>query len=163
MGIIPSLHLLTTSYRNIYSMFSFSGCDNFPLTVHELDNLWQSSRVLMMMQDDDVAMRCVSEKEIQSLNKTYRGKDAPTNILTFSYAAEGEHDIAICLDVARAEAVERALPIRDYVALLVVHGFLHVCGMDHEESKKSSTAMKEKEREILLACGFVPQALSDVY
>ena len=144
-------------------MFAFSGCDNFPLTVHELDNLWQCARVLFTMPDDDVAMRCVTRKEIQSLNNKYRNKDAPTNILTFSYDAEGDHDIAICLEVARVEALERAIPLRDYVALLVVHGLLHVCGMDHEESEKSSIAMKEREREILRACGFVSQALSDVY
>ena len=144
-------------------MFLFSGCKDFPLTEKELQSLWHMARDRSNMPDDDVAMRCVSADEIQRLNKEYRNKDAPTNILTFSYAPEGEHDIALCLEVARSEAHARAIAIRDYVALLVVHGLLHVCGMDHEESKESEITMQEKEREVLLACGFVSSALSDVY
>lgn len=144
-------------------MFVFLGCKDFPITENDLLRLWETTRTNLQVPDDEVAMRCVSAEEIQRLNKEYRNKDAPTNILTFSYAPEGDHDIAICLEVARSEAESRSIPFRDYVALLVVHGLLHVCGMDHEESEKSLLAMKEKEREILLACGFVPQALSDVY
>lgn len=144
-------------------MFVCSGCENFPLTKNELHSLWESARTLLQMSDDEVTMRCVSGEEIQRLNKEYRNKDVPTNILTFSYASEGEHDIALCMEIASEEARSRTIALRDYVALLVVHALLHVCGLDHEESEKSSRAMQEKEREILLACGFVPQALSDVY
>ncbi|MDA1168886.1 MAG: rRNA maturation RNase YbeY [bacterium] len=144
-------------------MFVFSGCKDFPLTKSELENLWQAARMKRNVADDEVAMRCVGVEEIQRLNKEYRNKDIPTNILTFSYEPEGDHDIAICMEVARAEAETRGIAIRDYVALLVTHAVLHVCGMDHEASKKDSFIMKEAEREILLACGFVAISLSDVY
>lgn len=144
-------------------MFVLSGCKDFPLTENELENLWQAARITRNVPDDEVAMRCVDVEEIQRLNKEYRNKDIPTNILTFSYKSEGEHDIALCMEVARTEANARGIAIRDYVALLVTHAVLHVCGMDHETSEKSSLVMKETEREILRACGFVSRALSDVY
>jgi probable rRNA maturation factor len=144
-------------------MFVLLECENFPLTEKELNGLWQDARQRTSIPDDNITMQCVSKGEIQRLNKEYRNTDTPTNILTFSYTPEGDHDIAICIEVARMEANERNIPFRDYVALLAAHAFLHVCNMDHEESEKDSAMMQEMERKILRACGFVPQGLSDVY
>ncbi len=125
--------------------------------------MWKSATTLTAFPDEEVAMECVSIEEITRLNVQYRNKDAPTNVLTFSYGSDAEHDIALCMDVATEEAKERGITLRDYVALLVAHAFLHVCGVDHEESEEEALHMQTLERKILLSSGFVPQALSDVY
>jgi probable rRNA maturation factor len=138
-------------------------CENFPLTDTEVNNLWQSVRTHTTFPDEHVALECVSKEEITRLNHQYRNKEAPTNVLTFSYGSDAEHDVALCMEVATEEASERDIAIRDYVALLVVHALLHVCGVDHEQSETESIRMKTLEQEILLSCGFVSQALSDVY
>lgn len=135
----------------------------FPLTHTESENLWQHVRSATNVPDEDVALQVVDIEEITRLNKQYRKKDAPTNVLTFSYNTEGEHDIALCIEIATKEARERDIALRDYVALLLVHALLHATGIDHEESEEESMRMQALERDILLSCGFVPQALSDVY
>lgn len=116
-------------------------------------------------KDDIVSVRPVSLEEITDLNSRYRNKKASTNILTFSYtdASPYEHDIALCIDVATDEAKERDIPLRDYVALLIVHAMLHAAGMDHEVSVEEDTKTRVLEQAILSECGFVPVALSDVY
>ncbi len=138
-------------------------CENFPLTDSEVETLWQNVRKQTAFADEDVSLQCVSEEEITRLNHQYRSKNKPTNVLTFSYGPDADHDVALCVEVATREATERAIAIRDYVALLVVHALLHVAGIDHEESEEESVRMQTLEREILLSSGFVPQALSDVY
>ncbi|HLC49655.1 MAG TPA: rRNA maturation RNase YbeY [Candidatus Andersenbacteria bacterium] len=138
-------------------------CEHFPLTEKELEDLWQATRERMHVPDDTVTLECVSIAEIQRLNREYRNKDVPTNILTFSYAPDTDHDIALCMDIAAQEASERSVALREYTALLVVHALLHVSGEDHEKSKQDSLHTAQAEREILLACGFVPEGLSDVY
>lgn len=98
---------------------------------------------------------------IHELNKTYRGVDAPTDVLSFALN-EGEDDvpeeetelgdIIINLDRAEAQAAEYGHSREREVAYLAVHGFLHILGYDHyeEEEKKE---MRTAEEAILSACG----------
>ena len=128
-------------------------CEEFALTNEEANRIWQETIAYRSFSNDKVIVRCVSETEIQQLNSKYRKKDAPTNVLTFSYD-EGEHDIALCLAIARQEAQERGADIRDYVALLLVHAFLHATDMDHERSQHEEEEMQTAEKYILEASGF---------
>ena len=143
-------------------MLLLSQCEDFPLTQEDVDHLLKAVQTNINVPDSDIALACVSAQEIQRLNMEYRKKNAPTNVLAFSYD-DKDHDIAFCMSIAREEAVARTIALRDYVALLIVHALLHVSGLDHEESKEHRAHMEQKEREILLACGFVPQGLLDVY
>ena len=140
--------------------------DVFSLTQQEVEELWSQTLKKTTSADEVVAVQCVSEEEIQRLNARYRKKDAPTNVLTFSYPdAENEtsdteeHDIALCMSVAKREAKERGATLRDYVALLLVHAFLHAVGMDHEESQEQARATIAFEQDILRASGFTPISL----
>ncbi len=142
-------------------MVSLLRCEDFPLFIEEAQALWDEVRSVTGCVDDIVSIQCVDEQEMQTLNARYRGKHAPTNVLTFSY--ESEHDIAICMEVAKREANERNVDIRDYTALLVVHACLHAAGLDHDRSPEEADRTREYERIVLAACGFVSQALSDVY
>ncbi len=135
-------------------------CENFPLTNSQVKSLLDHScKSLKLEEDGIIAIRCLSPSEIQRLNQTYRDKDTPTNVLTFSYD-EKEHDIALCMDIAVQEAKERKVAIIDYVALLLTHAFLHVLGMDHERSSEEDAQTQFLERNILQECGFIPTSLS---
>jgi len=125
---------------------------DFPVAIDEVTALWQRTQEVRKHGDDVVSVRCVTEEEIQKLNKTYRVKDAPTNVLTFSY--DGEHDVALCIDVAQREADAQNISARDYFALLLTHAFLHVTGMDHERSAEEEITTQQMEQDILSSCGF---------
>lgn len=115
--------------------------------------LWQEVVELTGHGDDDVVVRFVSETESQRLNNQYRGQDKVTNVLTFSYGDE-THDIALCAAVAKREAQERGEQLEDYLALLLVHAFLHAVGMDHEGDQQQVKQMQEAERTCLKRAGW---------
>lgn len=116
-------------------------------------------------KDDIISVRCASLEDITKLHARYRGKNSPTNVLTFSYTGTVpyEHDIVLCMDVAKKEAQDRGISLRDYTALLLVHGMLHAVGLDHERSQAEDIKTRTLEREILSECGFVSATLKDVY
>jgi probable rRNA maturation factor len=74
------------------------------------------------------------DAELQSLNRTFRAKDEPTDVLSFPSGDIGERvgDIAISLTRARAQAREWGHELEDEVRILMLHGVLHLLGMDHE-------------------------------
>jgi len=123
-----------------------------PLSAQDVDGLWLAVRKARAWGDDLVTIRCVSETEIRRLNKMYRGRDASTNVLTFSY--EREHDVALCIEVALGEATQRAVDGRSYCALLIIHALLHATGMDHENSSADNRDMQTIQAEILSKLGF---------
>lgn len=141
-------------------------CSDLPLTAHDAEGLWQRTIAQVGRPDESVTVRCVSPAESARLNEVYRGREQPTNVLTFSYPDEesdtgaASHDIALCLDVALAEARERSVEPRDYLGLLLVHAFLHAAGLDHEASADAHQRYEELERAILAAEGFTGQTLS---
>lgn len=132
-------------------------CDTFPLTASDVEKLWQLTRAYRQFPDEEIAVACVSEEKIQSLNNQYRGKDTPTNVLTFSY--DTEHDVAVCSSVIEAEAAQRSVSITDYFALVLVHAFLHVVGMDHEASPAAAIETEAAERAILEQAGLTALSL----
>ncbi len=145
-------------------MLVLSHCEELPLMQEDVQSLWDAVREKTGYQEQDqVSIQCVSEDKIRLLNKQYRSKDAPTNVLTFSYGDNEGHDIALCMSIAVSEAADRKVDIRDYAALLLVHALLHAAGLDHDHSAQEDARTKEYERAVLTRCGFVSQALSDVY
>jgi probable rRNA maturation factor len=76
------------------------------------------------------------DRTLRRLNRSYRGKDKATDVLSFPAAEEiaGEYagDLAISLDTARKQAEEHGHALRDEVRVLLLHGLLHLSGMDHE-------------------------------
>lgn len=90
-------------------------------------------------REGDVAIRIVTIAEIQQLNRDYRHKDKPTNVLSFPFdmpeGIEGIDpilgDIAICADIVAQEAAAQQKKPQDHWAHMVVHGCLHLLGYDH--------------------------------
>jgi probable rRNA maturation factor len=83
--------------------------------------------------------RITNDAELQSLNRQFLGKDYPTDVLSFP----SERDIAISLQRARAQAKEWKHSVEDEIRVLMLHGILHLIGMDHESD---SGQMKRAEQ-----------------
>lgn len=104
--------------------------------------------------DAQLVLRFVGSAEGRALNRQFRGRDRPTNVLTFDYEREPlvQADIVICLPVLRAEAATQGKPERDHLAHLVVHGVLHAQGHDHEDDVEARR-MEALETTILRRFG----------
>jgi probable rRNA maturation factor len=106
----------------------------------------------------------------QALNRTWRGKDAPTNVLAFPAAdpkaprPDGAPlllgDIVLAYETVAREAAEQHKPLADHLRHLVVHGVLHLLGHDHIEPT-AATAMEAREIAILAELG-VPNPYRDI-
>lgn len=101
-----------------------------------------------------VTMRFVDEEESQHLNDTYRGKNKPTNVLSFPYEDEPlTGDIVFCPSVIYSEAAQQGKTVTAHMAHLVVHGMLHLMGYDHL-NHRDAKEMESLETKILAELGF---------
>ena len=99
----------------------------------------------------EVTVRLVPVAEARSLNLAFRGKDHPTNVLTFAYGA-GLGDIVLCPSVIAHEAREQGKALQAHYAHLTVHAILHLRGFDHERDA-DATRMERAEIRILKQLG----------
>jgi len=106
-----------------------------------------------------VSLLVTGEAESRRLNAEYRGKDRPTNVLSFpcdpipGVPERLLGDLVICAPVVAREAAEQGKPLEAHVAHMVVHGMLHLLGYDHER-EADARRMEAREREILAGFGF---------
>ncbi|MEO6351857.1 MAG: rRNA maturation RNase YbeY [Burkholderiaceae bacterium] len=105
----------------------------------------------------ELTIRFVDAAEGQTLNRDYRGKDYPTNVLTFAYTEDQDAevtqaDIILCTDVLQREAAEQGKTLLAHTTHLIVHGVLHAQGYDHENEEEAQE-MEAIEAEILAALG----------
>lgn len=100
-----------------------------------------------------VALLLADDAELRALNARFRGKDAPTNVLSFpSGDADPLGDIAIAFETVAREAAEKSVIFADHLAHLIVHGLLHLAGHDHE-GDADAARMEALEVDILDAIG----------
>jgi probable rRNA maturation factor len=98
--------------------------------------------------DASVTVRFVDAVEARTLNQTYRGIDAATNVLAFVYDEVSGGDIVLCAPVLRREARQQGKALDAHCAHLVVHGMLHLQGYDHHQAAEA-TRMEAREIAIL--------------
>ena len=101
-----------------------------------------------------VSVLFADDAAVRVLNKTWCGKDAPTNVLSFP-APEGFGmlgDIALALDTITAEAGAQGKTVKAHTSHLIAHGVLHLIGHDHVEDA-AAEKMEMREREILASLG----------
>ena len=117
------------------------------------------------LSDSEVSVKFTSDEEVRELNRTWRGKDRPTNVLSFPMADPGElasaqllGDVVLAHGICADEAAARGVAIEAHAAHLLVHGTLHLLGYDHETSDADAEEMEEVERRALAALG-----ISDPY
>ncbi|HTV77026.1 MAG TPA: rRNA maturation RNase YbeY [Steroidobacteraceae bacterium] len=122
---------------------------------------WASAALGRRASGAELAVRVVAPAESQRLNARYRGRDRPTNVLSFPVpalpaAARGAPrplgDLVICARVVREEARAQRKPLRAHWAHLVVHGALHLLGYDHEHNAEARR-MERREVAVLKRFG----------
>ena len=119
---------------------------------------WVETVLNDRLEEAELTVRIVGCEEIQTLNRTYRNKDKPTNVLSFPFEApEGVDlpllgDVIICADVVANEAAEQGKPLISHWAHMVVHGVLHLLGYDHIDDEEAAE-MEGLEIEILSILG----------
>lgn len=107
-----------------------------------------------------------SDAEVQVLNREWRAKDKPTNVLSFpmierddllGLAADGAPemlgDIALAFETCAREAADKGVALEHHAAHLIVHGLLHLAGYDHEISPADATEMEALETKALASMG----------
>lgn len=121
-----------------------------------------AARVLAIYQPDvEVTIRIVSLNEMQALNRQYRQKDKPTNVLSFTMEIPDGMvlfpkplgDIVICADVVNEEAALDNIPPLSHWAHMVIHGTLHLLGYDHETNQEADV-MQAIEANFMQQLGF---------
>lgn len=114
----------------------------------------------------EVSVRLTDDAEVQTLNRDFRGKDKPTNVLSFpqvqadlleslSNSDDGEillGDIVLARETCVREAEEKGLSVADHATHLIVHGTLHLLGYDHMDAA-SASAMEALETKALASLG----------
>jgi probable rRNA maturation factor len=107
-----------------------------------------------LQADAELTLRFVDAREGRRLNRDFRRRDYPTNVLTFDYAAAPvQADIVICVPVAEREARAQRKPRRAHLVHLVVHGVLHAQGYDHEKPADADR-MERLETRLLAELGY---------
>jgi probable rRNA maturation factor len=107
-----------------------------------------------------------SDEEIHALNREWRQRDKPTNVLSFPMLERADllalesdgppellGDIALAHETCAVEAAEKGVPLEHHAAHLMVHGFLHLAGYDHEISPEDAEAMEALEVKALELIG----------
>ncbi len=140
-------------------------CNRWPDPI--VNRLGEAARLVASQTEDwpdepvEVSLLLTDDAEMAALNKEWRDKDGPTNVLSFP-APEGLHDpdadgaplgdIAIGLTIAETEAADQGKSLSDHVLHLWVHGLLHLVGYDHMEDQEGNE-MEALEIRILAQMG----------
>ena len=122
-------------------------------------------------QPAEISVTFVDNAEIQTLNAQYRGKDMPTDVLSFPLGEDGKYDvdqdtgacllgdIVISMEKAMEQAELYGHHLQREVAFLTVHSMLHLLGYDHEQGGLAAVKMREKEEAVLIQLG-LPRTVS---
>ena len=127
---------------------------------------WATAAVQPQSDEVEMTVRIVDEAESHELNLNYRGKDRPTNVLSFPFECPDEvelpllGDLVICRQVVEREAQEQDKPVMAHWAHMVVHGSLHLLGYDHIEDDEAEE-MESLETQIMTGLGLADPYLSE--
>ncbi len=112
-----------------------------------------------------LSLSLVGKTRMRSLNRRYRGRDYPTDVLAFPMESMGEQteiflgDVVICLPIAIGQASRFGNSADQEILRLLIHGTLHLLGYDHEQSPREAARMQRKERAIVQKLSPVPRLL----
>ena len=131
--------------------------------------LQKTAELLELADETEISVLLVDNATIQELNRDYREKDAPTDVLSFPLEEELEGDtepeiiggptsrmlgdIVISVEKAVTQAAEYGHSVERELAFLLVHGLLHLLGHDHEKDEEAKKLMRSEEKRILSALG----------
>ena len=147
--------------------------ENLTLPTQAMEKLQEAldgaAELLALDSDTEVSILLVDDATIKTLNKEYRGKDYPTDVLSFPLEEElGESaepviiggpsgrilgDIVISVETAVAQAAAYGHSLERELTFLAVHGLLHLLGHDHEKDEAAEKIMRSEEKRIMEALG----------
>ncbi|GEA51200.1 endoribonuclease YbeY [Vibrio inusitatus NBRC 102082] len=120
---------------------------------------WLDYTLTQFQPDSELTIRIVDSEESHQLNHDYRGKDKPTNVLSFPFEVPPGveinllGDLVICKQVVEDEAAAQQKTLTAHWAHMVVHGSLHLLGYDHIQDEEAEE-MESLETEIMQGLGF---------
>lgn len=129
-------------------------CDESGLPTQAQFTTWLTAALKDVKPNAEVTIRLVEPEESQALNSEYRGKNKPTNVLSFEFDAPPMvelnllGDLVICKSIIEQEAIEQEKALNDHWAHMVIHGSLHLLGMDHIEPDQA-LEMESLEKKVL--------------
>jgi probable rRNA maturation factor len=124
------------------------------LTAAELRRRARAMMHALALADEELSITLVGDEEMRVLNRDYRGKDKPTDVLAFAMR-EGEGarhagpllgDVVVSVDTARLQAGRRKRALLEEVTMLLAHGLLHLLGWDHDTPAKDRAMRAETDR-----------------
>ena len=118
------------------------------------------------LQGAEVSILLTTDAGIRRLNRQFRGKDAPTDVLSFPAGDQPSipgvplfvGDVAISLDTARRRSAEDGRSLAFELSRYLAHGILHLLGYDHEKSERAARVMARREAELLGLPGMLDDA-----
>ncbi|GAA6153476.1 rRNA maturation RNase YbeY [Pseudoteredinibacter isoporae] len=128
---------------------------------------WIGAALQQYRDQAELSIRIVDESESQNLNHQYRGKDKPTNVLSFPADLPPElelpllGDLVICASVVEREAQEQNKALEAHWAHMAIHGCLHLIGYDHIEDQDAEE-MEALESQLMTALGYSEPYPDDV-
>ena len=126
-----------------------------PLSADRVRELVRKALKRSKVRDAMISVAFVSNRKVAALNREHLGRAGPTDVIAFGFGPTGPHgavvgDIYIAPDVARRNAREFGVGVREELARLVVHGTLHVLGRDHPEGRGRMASRMWAEQEKLV-------------
>lgn len=140
--------------------------EEIKLPWQDVDETWLSSLgeklcAELLLTNVTISLIVTNDEYIRGVNKDYRKKDSPTDVISFAYREEpfpqvdGEieelGDIYISLERAAEQAEEYEVSLKDEIKRLLIHGTLHLLGYDHESSPQDEELMRAREDELFEA------------
>jgi probable rRNA maturation factor len=127
-------------------------------------NRWAAAALGRRGEGREIAVRVVGSGESRELNRLWRGKDKPTNVLSFPAPEQSRRgkpqdfrlplgDLVICAEVVRREAMRDGKAVEAHWAHMVIHGTLHLAGYDHETGRRERLRMERREIAVLKSFG----------
>ncbi|MCE2569967.1 rRNA maturation RNase YbeY [Motilimonas eburnea] len=150
MAVILDLQLACDNENNIPSTTDLETWLNATITADEAE----------------LTIRIVDTQESQQLNCDYRGKDKPTNVLSFPFESPPGldlpllGDLVVCKSVVEQEAKEQGKALNAHWAHMIIHGTLHLLGYDHIDDHEAEE-MESLETQIMLQLGFIDPYISE--
>lgn len=127
------------------------------LDTRKIRNIIHQILNLLQIKNSEISILFLDDKKIRELNRTFLGRDRPTNVISFSqreWQSPKTHydllgDVVISVETASREAHNAGIPLDDELTYLLIHGILHLLGYDHESgNEENSKLMREKECEL---------------
>lgn len=124
----------------------------FPVDSSALVRVAEATLEAVGLRDVELTITLSNDRRLRALNRAYRGKDRPTDVLSFPYDDEGGPigDLIISVERADLQARDRGHGLQRELEVLTLHGTLHVCGYDHETDDGTMDRLEAKLRRRLL-------------